>query len=106
MIAVSSHRRQRPVRQRPAEKRADVVPYDYGTTFPITGRPGNVSQSVINTAPDSLFVAVAIGYGLEEDRGRPLLFDPAPNADTLLLGDITLADVPVSGLIEGFRVNP
>ena len=29
-------------------------------------------QSVINTAPDSLFVAVGIGYGFEEERGRPL----------------------------------
>src|SRR5215470_18843066 len=106
MIAARSHRMRGPVHHRPVDKRADVVPYDYGATFRITGRPGNVIQSVINTSPDSLFVAVAIGYGLEEDRGRPLLFDPAPNADTLLLGDITLADVPVSGLIEGFRVNP
>jgi len=82
------------------------MPYDYGATFRITGRPGNVIQSVINTAPDSLFVAVAIGYGFEEDRGLALLFDPEPNQDTLLLGDITLDNLPVSALIEGFRVNP
>src|SRR5262245_60605079 len=106
MIAVSSHRRQRPVRQRPAEKRADVVPYDYGTTFRITGQPGNVIQSVINTAPDSLFVAVAIGYGFEEDRGRALLFHPAPQGNTVQLGKITLKHLPASAVIEGFRVNP
>jgi hypothetical protein len=106
MIAARSHRRQMPVRSRPAERRNDVVPYDYGATFRISGRPGNVVQSVINTAPDSLFVAVAIGYGFEEDRGRPLIFDPVPNEDTLLLGDITLGDLPASALIEGLRVNP
>ena len=82
MIAARSHRTARPAHNRPADKRADVVPYDYGATFRITGRPGNVIQSVINTAPDSLFVAVAIGYGFEEDRGRPLIFDPAPQRAT------------------------
>ena len=106
MIAARSHRMRGPVHHRPVDKRADVVPYDYGATFRITGRPGNVIQSIINTAPDSLFVAVAIGYGFEEDRGRPLLFDPAPPADTVLLGKITLEELPTSALIEGFRVNP
>jgi hypothetical protein len=105
MIATRSHRRQVPVRNRPAERRGDVVPYDYGATFRITGRPGNVIQSVINTAPDSLFVAVAIGYGLEEDRSRSLAF-PKVTGDTVLLGKIKLDDLPASGLIEGFRVNP
>jgi hypothetical protein len=83
-----------------------VVPYDYGATFRITGRPGNVIQSVINTAPDSLFVAVAIGYGLEGDRGRALVLEPPIDEDTVQLGNITLGDLPVSALIEGFRVNP
>src|SRR5882724_331418 len=109
MIEARLHRRQAPVRNRPAERRGDVVPYDYGATFRITGRPGNVIQSVINTAPDSLFVAVAIGYGFEEDRGRPLILDPATQhhvlRGTVRLGDITLRDLPASALIEGFRIN-
>lgn len=75
MIAARSHRTRGPVQPRPVEKRADVVPYDYGATFRVIGRPGNVVQSVINTAPDSLFVAVAIGYGFEEDRSRAIAFD-------------------------------
>jgi hypothetical protein len=88
-----------------------VVPYDYGAVFRISGRPGNVVQSVINTAPDSLFVAVAIGYGFEEDRGRPLTFDPAAQpgglpAGMVRLGDITLDDLPASALLQGFRINP
>jgi len=98
-------------RRRPAAGRGDVVPYDYGAVFRISGRPGNVVQSVINTAPDSLFVAVAIGYGFEEDRGRPLTFEPAAQpgelpAGMVRLGDITLDDLPASALLQGFRVNP
>lgn len=114
MIAVRSPQRQMPTRSRPAERRADVVSYDYGATFRITGRPGNVVQSVINIAPDSSFVAVAIGYGFEEDRSRAVTFDnskPAAQAGTLptgmvRLGDMTLNDLPASALIEGFRVDP
>src|SRR5881227_1094496 len=95
-------------------RRGDVVPYDYGATFRISGRPGNVVQSVINTAPDSLFVAVAIGYGFEEDRSRAIAFDdskPAAQAGTLptgmvRLGDMTLSDLPASALIQGFRIDP
>jgi hypothetical protein len=91
----------------------DVIPYDYGAIFPISGRPGNVVQSVINIAPDSLFVAVAIGYGFEEDRGRALDFKPTaqndedpPPGDTVRPGNITLGELPASALIDGFRVNP
>jgi hypothetical protein len=89
-------------------RRGDVMPYDYGATFPITGAPGNVVQSVINTAPDSLFTAVAIGYGFEEDRGRPLSFLRLGQSTggTALPGSIKLGDLPASALIEGFRVNP
>ena len=104
MIAARSHRGRMLGRNRPAAGRGDVVPYDYGATFRIIGRPGNVVQSVINTAPDSVFVAVAIGYGFEEDRGRELVIEPG--VDTVLPGDITLGDLPVSALISGFRVNP
>jgi hypothetical protein len=112
MIAARPHRRRMMTRPRSqpgsGARRGDVMPYDYGATFPITGRPGNVVQSVINTAPDSLFVAVAIGYGFEEDRGRPLSFlREAQAADgTMQPGDITLGELPASALIEGFRVNP
>jgi len=57
----------------PAVSDEDVVPYDYGATFEIAGTPGAIRQDVINVSPDGIFVAVAIGYGFEEDRSRPLL---------------------------------
>ena len=76
MLAARPHRQRMITRPRtapgPGTRLGEVIPYDYGAVFPITGRPGNVVQSVINTAPDSVFVAVAIGYGFEEDRGRAL----------------------------------
>jgi hypothetical protein len=59
----------------PAVSDENVVPYDYGASFEITGTPGAIRQDVINVSPDAIFVAVAIGYGFEEDPGRPLLLN-------------------------------
>ena len=117
MLAARPHRQRMITRHRTApgqgSRLGEVIPYDYGAVFPITGRPGNVVQSVINTAPDSLFVAVAVGYGFEEDRGRALSVVPAeqngldpPPDGTVRPGDITLRELPASALIEGFRINP
>ena len=117
MLAARPHRTRMIARPRtapgPGTRLGEVIPYDYGAVFPITGRPGNVVQSVINTAPDSVFVAVAIGYGFEEDRGRALSFVPAkqngvdpPPDGTVRPGNITLDELPASALIQGFRVNP
>jgi len=110
MLAARPHRQRMITRPRtapgPGTRLGEVIPYDYGAVFPITGRPGNVVQSVINTAPDSLFVAVAIGYGFEEDRGRALSVERIPTVGTVRPGDIRLDELPASALIEGFRVNP
>ena len=114
MIAARPHRRRMMIPPGPSRGRArrgDVIPYEYGAVFPITGQPGNVVQSVINTAPDSLFVAVAIGYGFEEDRGRALRFEPAPQGDdlppgTVRPGDIKLRELPASALIERLSRQP
>ena len=112
----------------------NVVPYDYGATFEITGTPGSIRQDVINISPDAVFVAVAIGYGFEEDRARPLstrvqdrvtnpvraLRRSALPPPSLVLpagatfgapalmrpGDLTLGEIPPAALINGFRVNP
>jgi hypothetical protein len=85
-----------------------VIPYDYAATFKITGRPGNLVQDVINVSADGVFVATAIGYGFEEERER--LIAPtnvlAGNIQTLVVGDVTLGELSLASLIEGFRVNP
>jgi hypothetical protein len=110
MLAARPHRTRMIARPQtapgPRSRLGEVIPYDYGAVFPITGRPGNVVQSVINTAPDSLFVAVAVGYGFEEDRGRALSVERIPTVGTVRPGDIRLDELPASALIEGLRVNP
>ena len=110
MLAARPHRTRMIARPRtapgPGTRLGEVIPYDYGAVLPITGRPGNVVQSVINTAPDSVFVAVAVGYGFEEDRARALSFVRIPTVGTVLPGSMRLGELPPSALIEGFRINP
>ena len=91
--------------------RGALVAYDYAAKFELTGRPGNIVQDVINISGDGVFTATAIGYGLEEDRGRPtnltrLSSQPGQPAGFVLPGDITLGEIPTLALIDGFRVHP
>jgi hypothetical protein len=104
--------RGRPPYPRQAEGAAagPVIPYDLGATFRITGRPGNLVQDVVNISANGTFVAVAIGYGFEEERERPIgpptAVQFAANDGSIVVGDLVLADLPLAALIEGFRVNP
>lgn len=100
-----------PIRRPPsaAPSSGTVIPYDYAATFELTGQPGNLVQDVINISQEGVFVAVAIGYGFEEDRGRPIdiaLTSEQTDDGFLLPGDITLGQIAADALIEGFRVNP
>jgi hypothetical protein len=87
-----------------------VIPFDYAAKFELTGRPGNLVQDVINISSDGVFVAVAIGYGFEEDRARPIGFGNlsqlGPPTGFVVPGDITLGQIPTGALIEGFRLSP
>lgn len=90
----------------PGAASSTVVPFDHAARFELTGRPGNVLQDVITVSAEGLFVAVAIGYGLEEERGRPLALRRANPAASVIPGDLTLGEIPASALIEGLRFNP
>lgn len=86
-----------------------VVPYDAAARFELKGQPGRIVQDVLNISPDAIFVAVAIGYGFEQERMRSLpLFPVDPNnPKTRKPGsDIQLGDFPVRALVEGFRLHP
>jgi hypothetical protein len=90
-----------------------VIPFDHAASFELKGIPGNIIQDVINISSDGTFVAVAIGYGFEEDRARPAELGPAPPPpppaippNDFLPGDVRLSQVPIAALIEGFRLNP
>ncbi len=84
--------------------RALVIPFEYAAKFVLSGRPGNVVQDVITIRPDGTFVAVAIGYGFDAERGRPIEILNPPNSITPV--DITLEQLPRRALVEGFQVNP
>ncbi|HJU63953.1 MAG TPA: hypothetical protein VJ864_18080, partial [Candidatus Binatia bacterium] len=53
-------------------------------------------------------MAVAIGYGFEEDRAREtnLIFQNQTAPATFQPAGITLSQIPTAALIEGFRLNP
>src|SRR5262245_557875 len=79
-----------------------MIPYEYVADFTLTGNVGNLVQDVINVRMEGVFVAVAIGYGLAEERTEPIDLPVAPET----LGEMTLADLPPDVLIDGFRLNP
>ena len=89
--------------------RGALVAFDYAAKFELTGRPGNIVQDVINVSAEGIFVATAIGYGLEENRGRPIKtsgrIQPGQPGGFQLPGDVTLDEIPRLALIEGFRVR-
>ena len=82
-----------------------MIPYEHCAVFRMTGRPGNLVQDVITVSPEGVFVATAMGYGFDEERGRPLTLD-IPNGNPLAPGNVTLGQVPSLALIDGVRVNP
>ena len=100
-------RRASPSLNAPGSSAGTVIPFDHAALFELRGIPGNIVQDVINVSTDGLFVAVAIGYGFEEDRARAtdLLF-PIPPPATFQPAAITLSQIPTAALIEGFRLNP
>src|SRR5690242_21275056 len=82
-----------------------VIPFDHAASFELQGIPGNIVQDVINISTDGAFVAVSIGYGFEEDRGRPAGLVPLATKP-ISPGGIKLGQIPTAALIEGFRLNP
>ncbi len=82
-----------------------VIPFEQAAVFEITGRPGNVLQDVITVSPDGAFVATAIGYGFEEERGRDETLQLQGTA-ARAPGDVRLGEIPPAALIEGFRLSP
>jgi hypothetical protein len=89
----------------PGTSPTSIIPYDYAATFRLRGIPGNIVEDVINVSVEGVFVAVAIGYGFEEDRGRSIEV-PIPPGPDKGFGDIPLDDIPPEALITGFRIDP
>jgi hypothetical protein len=51
----------------PGPPSSRIVPFDYVTTFRLTGRPGHQLDDEVSINVEGGFVATAIGYGLEID---------------------------------------
>ena len=47
-----------------------VIPYEYVADFTLQADVGNLVQDVINVSVEGVFVAVSIGYGLDEERAE------------------------------------
>jgi hypothetical protein len=87
----------------PGSSPTSIIPYDHAATFRLRGIPGNIVEDVINVSVEGVFVATAIGYGFEEERGRSIEIAITPPEKP---GDITLDRIPVEALITGFRLDP
>ena len=87
----------------PLASPAPVLAYDYAARFELQGIPGNIVQDVINISNEGIFVAVAIGYGFEEERAQGLQLDVG---NAFKPNDVKLTDIPIDALITGFRINP
>ena len=85
---------------------AIILPFDHGTSFRLTGRPGNMLQDVVNVSPDGIFVATAIGYGFAEERARGTRLRPDTADPFLVPGDLPLGAIPVDAWLSGARINP
>jgi hypothetical protein len=81
------------------------MPFDHAASFELKGIPGNIVQDVINISSDGTFVAVAIGYGFEEDRARSAELISMPTS-AFKPAELTLSKIPIAALIEGFRFSP
>jgi hypothetical protein len=90
----------------PGTSPASIIPYDYAAKFELKGVPGNVVQDVINISAEGVFVAVAIGYGFEGERGQSIEVPIARTPPFSKTGNIPLRDLPTEALITGFRLDP
>ena len=72
----------RPALRRRLASSGPVLAYDYAARFPLQGIPGNIVEDVINISNEGIFVAVAIGYGFEEERAQGLQLDVAQRLQT------------------------
>jgi len=87
-----------------------VIPFDYVTSFQLTGSPGNQMEKEIPINVEGGFVATSIGYGLgvetldlslKEDK-----VDSGTDEKKITLSDLELDDFPTNALQEGIRVRP
>lgn len=101
-IQVEDRQAQQQKRDLPAVR---VIPYDYVAEFDLQGDVGRLVQDVINISVEGIFVAVSIGYGLDDERAEALeLINTQPDPPSL--GEINLSHFAPDLLLEGIRIGP
>jgi hypothetical protein len=86
-----------------------VIPFDYVTSFSLSGSPGNQLEEEIPVNAEGGFVATSIGYGLAVDSLDISLngLTIASSTGNVNLGTaVTLANFPTSALQDGIRIRP
>jgi hypothetical protein len=83
-----------------------VIPFDYVTTFDLTGRPGNVLSDEIAINVEGAYIATSIGYGVALP---PIGVEPrnlgAQPGGTLNLGQQRLRIFTPDALRDGIRIR-
>jgi hypothetical protein len=89
----------------PAEAHSSrVIPFDYVTSFSLSGSPRNLIEDEIPINAEGGFVATSIGYGLAVDS-LDVSLTGVP--DPVNLGtQVTLGQFPTSALQDGIRIRP
>ena len=98
------------------EPDARAIPFDYVTTFELTGNPGNLVEDEISVNVEGGFMVTSIGYGLSAEE-RDVELDvpsgiissaPAPGGGTRKVFDLAqlpLRAFPSSALLDGVRIR-
>jgi hypothetical protein len=88
-----------------------VIPFDYITTFELSGTPGKQVEDEIPINAEGGFVTTSIGYGLAVDSLDVSLTLPPGLSTTSTLPPVPLRDLkfnqfPTSALQGGIRIRP
>jgi hypothetical protein len=115
-VSRRTQRSTRPAAEALQPRAGAVVPFDAAARFRLAGQPGRIVQDVLNISPDAIFVAVAIGYGFEQERMRPLQLQyddshpggtpPPPDPLNPIPGQLLLRNFSPTAFIDGFHVHP
>jgi len=89
-----------------------TIPFDYVTTFQLTGSKGNQVEEEVPVNGEGGFVATSIGYGLAVDSldvaisGLPDIPVPPAVPPPVNLGGLSFSQFPTSALQDGIRIRP
>lgn len=107
---------------------ARAIPFDYITTFELTGNPGNIIEDEISVNVENGFIATSIGYGLAVEERRVIIelnrvsevvdqnlrnsingwsrATPTAPATPIDLNQFPLRLIPATALRDGIRIRP